>query len=84
MSAQFTAALIGLIAPAGATVGYLVRRWLATERPFLATIEHQDDQIRAMRLELHAERTYVRLLVSALRDAGLDVPLPPPFTESPQ
>lgn len=82
MTGELTAALIALIGPAAGVMGYLVRRWLATERPFLATIQHQDTEIAALRRDLRSEREYVRLLVQALQAAGIDVPMPPAYTEA--
>lgn len=75
------ALLVALVGPVGAGAGYLVRRWLATERPFLATIEHQDREIAELRsenAEMRAEvgrlTVYVHRLVLALVAAGIDVP----------
>lgn len=67
---------VGLVGGGGA-LGYLVRRWLATERPFLATIKHQDAEIASLRAERAADAAYILLLVTALRESGIDVPLPP-------
>lgn len=71
-----------LVAASAGAGGFMARRLLATERPFLATIRHQEIQISALRLEQDQYRRYIAALVDALVAAGIEVPAPPHAVEA--
>lgn len=61
----------------GALVAAVIKLF-STEKPYLATIKHQNERIDTLEAQTQDLRAYVSELVGVMRLADLDVPLPPP------
>lgn len=62
---------------AGGAIVAVVAKLFSSEKPYRKALKYQEERIDTLESDRQELRAYIIILVSALRSAELDVPLPP-------